>query len=126
MTNNTSAQITFGKRLKSLRVSHGMTQTELAEKVGMSTSAIGMYEQGRREPGLDVIFNMCHIFEIHPNELLGYECNNKEIEINSAMAVLKDKALSCEKVTLDGKVLTKSMLERLFYGYKIAEKLILD
>ena len=53
-------------------------------------------------------------------------CNNKEIEINSAMAVLKDKALSCEKVTLDGKVLTKSMLERLFYGYKIAEKLILD
>ena len=61
-----------------------------------------------------------------PNELLGYECNNKEIEINSAMAVLKDKALSCEKVTLDGKVLTKSMLERLFYGYKIAEKLILD
>ncbi|HIZ17452.1 MAG TPA: helix-turn-helix domain-containing protein [Firmicutes bacterium] len=126
MSSNINAQIKFGKRLKHLRISSGMTQTDLAERVGMSTSSIGMYEQGRREPGLDVIFNMCNIFEVHPNELLGYECGSQELEINSAMALLKEKALSCEKVTLDGKVITKSMLERLFYGYKIAEKLIVN
>lgn len=126
MIQNINAQIRFGRRLKSLRLSSGMTQIQLAEKIGMSPSTIGMYEQGRREPGLDIIFNMCEIFEVHPNELLGYECNNEEIEIKSAIAVLKDKLFSCKKVTLDGKVLTKSTLERLFYGYKIAEKLIVD
>lgn len=35
-----------------------LTTQQLAEQVGLSSSAIGMYERGKRTPGL----NMIHIF----------------------------------------------------------------
>lgn len=40
----------LGTRIAALRVSAGMSQAELARKLTVSTSTIGMYEQGRREP----------------------------------------------------------------------------
>lgn len=39
--------------LKAARKSAGITQTELAELVGMTQAAIGHYETGRRTPGLN-------------------------------------------------------------------------
>lgn len=35
-----------------------MNQTELADKIGVSTSAIGMYEQGRREPSCALLVSL--------------------------------------------------------------------
>lgn len=40
----------IGQRIKVLRASKGMSQQELAEKVGTTTSAIGNYESGFRVP----------------------------------------------------------------------------
>ena len=39
-------------RLRKLRKQKGMTQSELAKIADVSTSSIGMYEQGRRLPEL--------------------------------------------------------------------------
>ena len=41
----------FGARMATLRRAAGISQAQLAERLGVSPSAIGMYEQGRREPG---------------------------------------------------------------------------
>jgi putative transcriptional regulator len=38
--------------LKSIRKQAGVTQTQLAERVGLTQAAIGHYETGRRKPGL--------------------------------------------------------------------------
>ncbi|MCY1292458.1 helix-turn-helix protein [compost metagenome] len=38
--------------LRNLRKAGGVTQRELAEKVGLTQAAIGHYETGRRHPGL--------------------------------------------------------------------------
>ena len=40
----------FGEVLKKLRKDAGMSQEELADAIGMSKSAVGMYEQGKRIP----------------------------------------------------------------------------
>ncbi len=40
----------FKDMLKYFREQNGWSQTELGKKVGLSASAIGMYEQGRRHP----------------------------------------------------------------------------
>ena len=48
----------LGARIALLRKSAGMNQTELAEKIGVSTSAIGMYEQGRREPSCTLLVSL--------------------------------------------------------------------
>lgn len=45
----------LGKRIADLRRKRGLNQSELAKKLGLSTSAIGMYEQGRRDPSIPII-----------------------------------------------------------------------
>jgi repressor LexA len=41
--------MTMGDRIKELRTEAGMTQEELADKLGMQKSAIAKYENGRVE-----------------------------------------------------------------------------
>ena len=54
----------FGKKFKTARIKLGMTQSELASKVGISKSAIGMYEQGRRNPDYGTLLKLCKILKI--------------------------------------------------------------
>lgn len=42
--------MTFGDRLKELRLERGLTQSEFGEKVGISGRVIGYYESGDRFP----------------------------------------------------------------------------
>lgn len=64
------------KIIRTLRVSQKMTQAELAAKLGLSASTIGMYEQDRREPSLDVLKDMAVIFNVSVDYLLGKESIN--------------------------------------------------
>ena len=41
-----------------------LSQAELAKQLKISPSAVGMYEQGRREPALDVLADMAEIFGV--------------------------------------------------------------
>lgn len=61
----------LGERIKELRKKHKMSQKELAEKLGVSTSAIGMYEQERREPDSAKLEQLCEIFNVTLDYLLG-------------------------------------------------------
>lgn len=48
----------LGMRIAILRASKGWSQTELARRIGVSASAVGMYEQGRREPSLGILLRL--------------------------------------------------------------------
>ncbi len=54
----------IGLRIATLRRHAGMSQAELAEKLKISTSAVGMYEQGRREPSLDTLIAIGELFDV--------------------------------------------------------------
>lgn len=43
----------FGNRIKELRIKHGLSQTELADKTGVSEQAISFYENGKRHPKIE-------------------------------------------------------------------------
>ena len=60
-----------GSKIRELRKAAGMTQTELAAKLDISSSAVGMYEQGRREPDSDMILKLCSVFGVSSDHLLG-------------------------------------------------------
>ena len=45
----------LGTRIASLRQSKGISQAELARRLHISPSAVGMYEQGRREPSVEIL-----------------------------------------------------------------------
>ena len=48
----------FCMRIALLRASKGWSQAELARRIGVSASAVGMYEQGRREPSLNLVVRL--------------------------------------------------------------------
>lgn len=60
----------LGARIAALRKNAGMSQSELAKKLQVSASAVGMYEQGRREPGADTLVALAEVFGVSTDYLL--------------------------------------------------------
>lgn len=54
----------LGARIAALRKSAGMSQSQLASQLKISPSAIGMYEQGRREPSVELLAHMARILGV--------------------------------------------------------------
>ena len=52
------------ERLRSLRKEKHWTQEELAKRLGLSPSAVGMYERGEREPNLETLEKMADVFGV--------------------------------------------------------------
>jgi transcriptional regulator with XRE-family HTH domain len=60
----------LGTRIASLRQSCGLSQAELAQRLHISTSTVGMYEQGRREPSVETLIALSRIFGVSLDYLL--------------------------------------------------------
>ena len=60
----------LGLRIATLRRAKGWNQAELARRLRISPSAVGMYEQGRREPALDIIVALTELFGVSADYLL--------------------------------------------------------
>lgn len=70
----------FGERLKTLRNSKKLKQEELAQKINISKSAIGMYERNEREPSFEILEKLANYFEVSTDFLLtGSEKKNENI-----------------------------------------------
>lgn len=67
----------LSKRIKILRINAGMNQSQLAEKLNVSPSAVGMYEQGRRVPAVDMLIEIANLFDVSLDYLItGREISN--------------------------------------------------
>lgn len=60
----------FPEKLKSLRLKHKLTQTELGEKLYVSRSTISNYEKGEFEPNFQTLIEISKLFNIPIDELL--------------------------------------------------------
>ena len=60
----------LGSRIASLRHGCGLSQAELARRLHISPSAMGMYEQGRREPSVDTLIAIAQEFGVTLDYLL--------------------------------------------------------
>jgi transcriptional regulator with XRE-family HTH domain len=65
----------FGQRLSAVRRSKGMTQQQLADKLGVKRSLIDYYETRSPNPALDFIERAAAALEVSVAELLGSEPN---------------------------------------------------
>lgn len=57
-------------RLTMLRKQARMSQLELSRALHVSASTVGMYEQGRRTPDLDVLIRMSQLFDVSLDYLI--------------------------------------------------------
>lgn len=60
----------LAERLRVARKSRGWSQADLAERAGLSRSAIGMYETGSREPDFETMEALCDAFNCSMSYLL--------------------------------------------------------
>ncbi|MFD1410692.1 helix-turn-helix domain-containing protein [Lapidilactobacillus gannanensis] len=66
-------QIKIGKFIASCRKELGMTQANLAEKLGISDRAISKWETGKSMPDSGLMLELCDLLKINVNELLSGE-----------------------------------------------------
>ena len=60
----------IGSQIARLRQKRGMCQAELAKFLNISPSAVGMYEQGRRLPSLNMVVRLSRAFGVSTDYLL--------------------------------------------------------
>ena len=69
-------------QIKKYRSLKKMTQAEVAKKIGVTPSALAMYERGEREPGIDRLKKIAQVLSVDINALVG-EKNKYEVLENS-------------------------------------------
>lgn len=84
----------FAKRLKEIRIDRGLTQAQLAKRLGISVSTISMYEAGNREPSLDMLLSLSEVLRTTPGYLINYTVNvDPSNGFVSAWTDIDDKAI---------------------------------
>lgn len=61
----------FGERLRELRENKKLTQTQLAEKLGLNQQDISRYETEQIDLSTDLLITFCKFFEVSADYLLG-------------------------------------------------------
>lgn len=62
--------MTTGERIKKARKEKNMSQKELAEKIGVSASMIGQYENGLRNPKIETIQRIAYVLDVNTYSLV--------------------------------------------------------
>ncbi len=65
--------VDFGNTLKKLRLQEGLTQQQLADKLGVTKSVVSYYELQERYPSPEVLTKLASIFHVTTDYLLGIE-----------------------------------------------------
>lgn len=102
----------LGARIAALRREAGMSQAELAAHLKISASAVGMYEQGRREPSADMLLAIAREFHVSMEYLVaGTPCPEEAQALEKMLASRiaaadarlqsrKDRPFSCRELAV--------------------------
>lgn len=88
----------LGARIAALRRRMGMSQAELARRLRVSASAIGMYEQGRRQPAADTLVALGGVFGVSVDYLLTGKASGPE---SQAVDELVSQAMETAQAALN-------------------------
>lgn len=85
----------MSERLKQLRLDEDLKQSDLGKLLEVSSSTIGMYEQGRRYPDFDTLIKISNYFDVSTDYLLGKtnkrkEQNTSDNNLKKMKAILKE------------------------------------
>lgn len=69
--NNIQDSFEFSTKLKEIRVEKNLSQKEISKFLSLPVSTYANWEQGRREPNIEMIKKLCEIFDCSADYLLG-------------------------------------------------------
>lgn len=85
----------LGARIAALRKTAGWSQMELAQRLRISPSAVGMYEQGRREPSADTLVALARVLGVSVDYLL--TGTPEKQEASDLEDMLRDRITSADR-----------------------------
>jgi transcriptional regulator with XRE-family HTH domain len=82
----------LGERLRNLRTSQNITQTDLAKRIGVTNALISAIEKGERSPSLETLIKLASQFKVSTDYILGMKVrepvNLDGISPNDTQAIL--------------------------------------
>lgn len=93
-------KIHFGKRMSALRRKAGLSQTDLAEKLGVTSQAVSKWECGNAVPDIDTLLELSHLYKVTINEMLEdvdllYELTGKETGCSGIAYFVPEQERNC-------------------------------
>ena len=116
--------MTVGERIKEQRKNYGLTQKQLAEKMGVAEITIRQYELGKRIPSLDVLQNIAEAIEVSLRDLIppNGESNEQLAEKSRWLSSEFDSCSDHELKELAVKII--HTLNRIFSQYQEIQGLV--
>ena len=69
----------IGKRIRKYREAKNISQRDLANKIGVSSSRVSNWEQGINRPDVDFLASICKALQVSPAELLDIRISDTEL-----------------------------------------------
>lgn len=82
-------QTKIGRFFRELRREKGLTQEQLAERLGVSRRTVSRWETGSNLPDLDILIEMADYYEVELRELLDGERRSEKMDKELEETVLK-------------------------------------
>ncbi len=79
-------------KLKELRSKYGLSQKQIAERLGVSPSIVSGYETGERTPSTEVLLSLSRLFYTSTDYLLGRKAPGQETLVDLDGLTDKQKA----------------------------------
>lgn len=94
----------FSGRLKLLRKSKGLTQTELANALHLSHGAIAMWETNKRQPDNDTMLRLADFFGVSVDYLLGREETKNPPNVYDVDGIVSYEVLGTVRAGYNGSI----------------------
>ena len=88
----------LGNKLKNARLNRKLSRKQIAERIGVTASMIGLYETSERLPSIPVLIKLATQYKVSIDYLLGY--NTKSTDTLS-LDGLTDNQIKALKLTVD-------------------------
>lgn len=99
----------FSSRLRQIRTDRGLSQTELAEKVGVSKTSLSAYESGSKKPSYEIVAKIAKACGTSMDWLCGLDENNGDIDNFGEFLRLFFKLIKSDAIYFDSEN---------FFGFK--------
>ncbi len=110
----------FGTNLKILRLKNKLTQAELAAQVGVSSSTIGMYESGRREPDHATLLKIAQILGASTDDLLTDHTGGEKKEL---LSEIRHFLINSDSLMFNGQPLTDEELSQVIEAMELSAEI---
>lgn len=101
----------IAQKMKNLRIEAGLTQLEVAKKLGITYQAVSNYERGKNSIETDLLLAMCDIYNADPMSVLTSDTKSEIYDV-----------LYSDEATLSEKCIAALDLLRIYYGRSIGSK----